>query len=845
MRNALFATVAQLLISVRYLILLNSFPVGFEPVATRHFLYFRLDVIPWRRDMPLLPTHLKISHFKLRMILPNISRWTICLLATGVTLTTGLRAQTPEIPDTPAAALPAKKMVREVQIISEGGASIDEGRIRANMATREGAAFENDFVERDIKNLYATGLVETVDITSVDVPGGVKVVVRIMGRGALGEVEFVGNTVYDAKKLRKEVEIKAGAPVDEAKLFAGATKIRELYAKKGFADVAVEYKTQPMATAGFVQVTYTISEGQKGIIHDIRFEGLTVLKPGQLRAKLQLKIKRVWHLFGKAGKLSNDMLQEDIRTVERAVQDQGYVYAKVVQVRREPIEGDKVDIVFVIEEGKQYNVSNVAVEGNTVFTLDELTPALTIEAGLPYSATAISDDEKMLGDYYGSRGYADARIDTSVIPAGADTVKILYRITEGEKSYIRKINIVGNTKTQDRVIRRELAFAPGEEFNTVRIEKSKSRLTNMGYFSAVDLRSNPTGTPGFKDIDISVAEQSTGSVNIGAGFSSIDSVVGFFSLTQTNFDITNWPNFTGAGQRFSLDVRLGDKRRDVSVSVVEPWFLGQRLSLGGDLFYRDLYYLSDVYDQLQFGGSVNLRKPLGEHAYAEIAYTLQQYEIHDVDEDASEAIKSEEGEYLESKIDINFAHDTRDSVFLTRKGHKIEVGTMIAGDFLGGDTDVYGFHADGSQFFSLPYDMIFSVEGSIRTVDTWGDGDRVPIFERLFLGGANNLRGFDYRDVGPKDEFGEPLGGRTSAYGTAELSFPIIEKIRGAVFYDVGFVSGDSYDWGGDFNSDVGIGLRLFLLPTGPIRLDFGIPVQSDEFNDSSGKFNFNIGYRF
>lgn len=781
-----------------------------------------------------------------RMTLPTYKRCTYALLMAGAVSLSGLPAHAQaQAPDTPQEALPAKKMVKSVEIISVGGAQIDENRIRANMATREGSAFEDDVVEQDVKNLYTTGLVESVEINTVDVAGGVRVVVRVTGRGAVGDISFVGNSVFDAEKLRKEVGITAGEPVDEAKLFTGATKIRELYGKRGFADVNVEYKTQPSATQGFVQVVYTVSEGQRGIIGDIRFEGVTALKEKEVRSKLKLKEKRAWHLWGKAGKLNNEDLQEDIRTVERAIQDQGYVYAKVVQVRREPVGEDRVDIVFVVDQGKQYNISGASLEGNSVFTVDELTPALSVQAGFPYSATDISNDEKMLGDYYGSRGYADARIDTSVIPDGADTVKVLYRITEGEKSYIRMINIEGNTKTQDHVIRRELTFAPGEEFNTLRIEKSKNRLQNMGYYSQVDMRNNPTGTPGYKDIDITVTEQSTGAINIGAGFSSIDSVVGFFSLTQTNFDITNWPNFTGGGQRFGLDVRLGDKRRDVSVNLVEPWFLGQRLSLGGELFYRDLYYLSDEYDQQVYGAALNLRKPIGEHAYAEVAYTIQNITIEDVSEDASDVIKAEEGEYLQSKLDFTLAHDTRDSVFITRKGHKVELGALLSGDFLGGDVDVYGFRFDAAQYVNLPFDMIFSVEGSVRTVDNWGGGDRVPIFERLFLGGANNLRGFDYREVGPKDADGEPIGGKTSAYASLELSFPIIEKIRGAVFYDVGMVSGDSFDWGGDVNSDVGIGLRLFFLPTGPIRLDFGVPVSSDEFNDSSGQFNFNIGYRF
>ena len=233
----------------------------------------------------------------------------------------------------------------------------------------------------------------------------------------------------------------------------------------------------------------------------------------------------------------------------------------------------------------------------------------------------------------------------------------------------------------------------------------------MGYFSQVDIRNNPTGTPGYKDIDISVTEQSTGSINVGVGFSSIDSFVGFFSLTQTNFDIRNWPNFTGAGQRFNLDVRYGDKRRDFSLSLVEPWFLGQRLSLGGELFYRDLYYLSDVYDQQNYGASINLRKPIGEHAYAELSYTAQNVKIHNLDDDVSAEILAEEGSFFESKFDLSFTHDTRDSVFLTRKGHKLTLAGLATA---GGDVDAYGGSIEAAQYFSLPYDLILSFEGAAK-----------------------------------------------------------------------------------------------------------------------------------
>ncbi len=518
---------------------------------------------------------------------------------------------------------------------------------------------------------------------------------------------------------------------------------------------------------------------------------------------------------------------------------------------------DRVNLTFVIDEGKRYTVSDVALEGNKIYTLQELTPALKTRRGHPYSATFISDDEKNIADYYGLRGYADAKVEGSVIPTGNDTVKIVYHITEGELIHIARVNISGNNHTKDAVIRREVAVAPGDEFNTVRVDATRNRLKQMGYFSQVDIRSNATGTPGYKDLDISVTEQSTGTLQLGAGFSSIDSLTGFINYTETNFDVTNWHGgFKGGGQRFFIGVQYGIDRRDAEISLTDPWFLGHHISVGGDLFYHDLFYLSDVYDERQYGFSIPVRKPIGEHSYAEIRYTIQDMEVDDISATASPQIQAEKGTFLESKLELTLAQDTRDSLFLTRTGHKIEVGGGMVGDWLGGDVDVYTLHANGSQYFNLPGDLILSFEGSVQNVHNWGSGNdgtspSPPIFERLFLGGANNLRGFKYRDVGPKDANGEPLGGDTSAYGTVELNFPIFgehdePKLRGAIFYDVGKVTGGPTPQdGGGLNSDFGVGLRIYLIPGVPIRVDVGFPLLHDNSNDHTAEFNFNLGYKF
>jgi outer membrane protein insertion porin family len=734
----------------------------------------------------------------------------------------------------------AQRIVKQVIVRFNGAASLSEARVRSQMSTREGEAYADENVEQDIRNLYASGSVDNVDIRSEDMAGGVRVIVTITGRGSVGEVVFRGNTIIDSSRLLKESEIKVGDPVDEARLIKAQSAIRSVYEKRGYGDVSVSYQTEPAGEKGFTRVTFLMSEGARGLVRNINFEGNKSYPASKLRSKMKLKEKALWRVWrGKSGKLGDDVISEDVKAVEKEYQAQGYVYAKVAEVRRVPVDSDYMDLVFVVSEGAKYEVGKVTIEGATVFTNDDLTKALKTVTNFPYSGTDIADDEKAIGDYYGSRGYADARVDTSILPAGQGKVNVVYRITEGSKSLVRKVNISGNENTQDQVIRRELPVVPGDDLNTVKMEAGRSRLNNLGYFSNIDIRANPTEQQGFKDIDINVTEKSTGSVNFGAGFSSIDSLVGFIDLTQTNFDIGGWPNFRGAGQRFNLGLRYGTRRRDFNLAFTEPWFLGRKLSFTTELFFRDQFFLSDFYDQQNFGGSFSFRKPLGEHSYAELTYTAQSVRIRNIDLEASEIIRREEGEFFQSKIDLSWVHDTRDNVFTTRTGHKVELGGLYSG--LGGDVDVYGINVSGSQFFLLPWDTIFSIEGSFRTVD--GSGT-VPIFERLFLGGANNLRGFQFREVGPKDELGEPIGGQTSAYASFEYTFPIVEKVRGAVFYDVGVVSGDSFDFGGDVNSNIGVGLRLFL-PIGPVRVDFGVPVQADEFNDSGGQFQFNVGYKF
>ncbi len=736
------------------------------------------------------------------------------------------------------------KIVRSVDVRSIGAGTIDKNRVLANMSLQPGTTYTQDKSDQDVKNLVASGIVANVNIIPEPAGAdGVRLTVIVEARTNLGEVVFLGNSSIPTKTLASEADLKLGTVVDEVKLQEAQRKVREAYEKKGFTDVDVRYQQEKAAETGFTRVTFYITEGQRSVLNDVRFEGNSVYTEKELVGLVKIGSRDWWRVWDLKKRVNAEQLEKDVLAIQDKYQNNGYMNARVTAVDRVPV-GDKVDVVFRVSEGESFTFSAVGIEGMTSFPKEELVPSLQSTAGETYSAAGVKADLRLIRDYYGSRGYADVMVTPRITRSGGGQLAITYVVTEGGIYYVRKINIDGNTKTKDEVIRREVAIAPGEVYSTTKQDVSKARLEDLGYFQRpVEFFPVDTDTPGYKDVNITVSEVSTGQVQIGAGFSSIDSLIGILELQQTNFDLMNWPSFTGDGQKFRTRIQYGLKRRDFQLEFSEPWFMDQRLAFGTELYYRDLLYLSDYYDQNVYGAAFSLARPLGEHGRIRAEYRVQNVGI-DVDDDASEILQTEDGDYLDSAVGLAYTYDTRSPLRgLTRKGHKFQIDGAVSG--LGGDVETYEFGLSGSKYFSLPWDTVFKVEGAFETVDNWG-GDSTPIFKRKFLGGANTLRGFDYRDVGPKDENGEPIGGKTSAYITAEYNFPLFWKLRGTVFADVGMVSSDVFDVGGDWNSDVGFGLQLWdVLPQGPIRVDIGFPISSDEYNDDGVQFNFNIGYQF
>lgn len=739
---------------------------------------------------------------------------------------------------------PAGPIVKSISIEYVGAESISRERVLANLKTKVGDPYSERLAEDDVRALFATGDVGNVRIFAQPEGDGVGVTVLLQGRATVDEILIEGASAIPVERLRKDLSFKVGDRLNEELVERSRQKMLENYQDRNFGGVEITTKVQTDERTGHSRVIYTVNEGTKQVIKRIEFVGNDSVLAKDLRKAMKTKTRNLLSIFNKSGRLVPSQLQDDRDAIRGVYQNRGYADAQVTDVQVSPLKGDGVELIFTISEGTQYSVKALNLSGIYVTNPDEVKAKLVMTDGSLYTPDGLTKDLKAIRDYYGTQGYIDANIVPEISPAGPGQVNVNYRIDEGAQSFVNLINIQGNTRTKDRVIRRELAVAPGDVFDTVLVDVSRQRLENLNYFSQVQTMPTDTMIPGRKDLNVIVEEKRTGSFNFGAGFSTIDSLVGFAELQQTNFDLFGWPNFVGGGQRFRIRGQYGIERADAVISFTEPWFLGQQLSLGTELFYRQATFLSPLYNQANYGGAVQLRKPFGQFLSANAEYKLEGIDIYDVDYDSPPQIWTEAGLYTRSAVSGGLTFDSRDNLFLTRRGTYLSLNGFVTGGGLGGDVQDYGISLDGSQHVLLPWDIIFLFRGQLASVDTWGGSDNVPLFDRLWLGGANNLRGFNFREVGPNVD-GDYYGGGSLGYMTLETTFPIISRVRGALFTDWGYVNVNPWDFNSSgYNADYGFGIRLDL-PIGPIRVDYGIPFATDGYNGSQGRIQFNIGYQF
>jgi outer membrane protein insertion porin family len=772
-------------------------------------------------------------------------------------------------PDAQAAG-PAENgpIVREIDIEYVGPKTVSKAVILSNMRTTVGQPYSANSVEEDVRNLYATGFFTNLVIKDEPLGDGVKVNVVVEPKPLVKEIVITGAGAIKESRVKKEIKSKIGDTLSEQQVSADADKIKDLYLNKGYSQAQVSYKIDTNEDFGRSVVSFIINEGDRAYVNEVDFVGNQSLTTKELRKIMKTRKKNLFSFINKSGLFKEDDFRQDLENLRDYYYSKGYIDMSVKDVKfTYPAKGQMV-VNITVFEGIQYTVGKIDFTGNTIFTKDELRlyrgfAVIRMKEGMvyaprPYTAPnkepnvelpTLDNDIKRLRDLYGTRGYIEMEVTPVRTPnVNSGKIDILYQIVENSQSYVEQIVIQGNNRTKDKVIRRELAVHPGEIYDSVRAEQSKKRLENLGYFEKVDISPQDTNVPNRKNMVVTVEEKRTGSVTFGAGFSSVDSLLGFVEISQGNFDLFNFPYFTGGGEKFRIRLQYGLERQDAEIEFKEPWFLEQQISLGYNIFYHNSTYLSTYYDQRNYGTSVSLARAFGPFWSGSVSYTLQEYDLYNFAQNSSPQLLMEQGSRSDSSITLGMTYDNRDNVLLTRRGMRADFTAELAGGPLWGQTNIYKLQASVKRYYSLPYDLIFLTAFSTGVADYYGDSQEVPLFDRFFLGGANTVRGFSNFDIGPIDINNQPLGGDTMAYSNLELTFPIIDRVRGAVWNDVGFLDARPFhytDAWEELNMAAGVGLRLNL-PIGPLRLDYGIPYKDQGWNHSkTGKFSFDVGYQF
>jgi outer membrane protein insertion porin family len=757
---------------------------------------------------------------------------------------------------TPAA--PTAPRVNSITVKFVGPANVSEQVVRANMQLQEGSTLEDSLIDRDIRFLYRTGQFEFIEFKRGSlVNGRIDLVVEVTPKFRVSTVDFEGNKAVKARRLAKEAKTKTNLPLDERQVKEDAEKIREYYQKSGYNQAKVEYRIERNRTTGLGRVIFAIDEGAKVRISRVEFDGNTVVSSRKLRKAMET---RSWNWFSwitGSGRYRDDEFETDLDKLRDLYREKGFLDVnisadKVLFTYPSP---SRLVITIPVVEGRQYKVGNITISGNTLHKTEVLLPLLKTKTGDIFAPSAIEKDQKTLEDFIGKDGYVDARVRIIRKPnLESGAIDVEYQYTEGDKFFVESIRIEGNTKTKSIVILRELALGPGEVFNTVRMNNSKLRLENTRFFEETNVSPESTNLPGRRNLKIAVKEGRTGNLSFGAGFSSLESAIVFAEVSQSNFDLFNRKSFfQGDGQKFRIRLQLGSRSSEATLNFEEPWLFERELALGFNLYRTSSDYYSNLYSETRLGAEVYLRKRLFELVEGRLGYTYEVVGIEDVDPVNAPFLVLEEGNRSVSKVTFKLLRDTRDRLFNTTRGNRAEITTELAGGPFAGETDYYRLEFRGAQYYPTfeTLNQVVSFIGRTGVIDNYGDSANVPYFDRMFLGGPGTLRGFEFRNVGPKaGPNNDPIGGKTYGFGSAEYSFEVVDPLRIAVFYDIGFVNADAYDFDTtNYNDNFGIGLRL-MIGGAPLSLDFGIPITSStnpdgSSNDDGLQFNFSFGTRF
>ena len=749
--------------------------------------------------------------------------------------------------------IPAMGEKRVVDIQIKGNYAISSATILNKLKLKPGDAFEESALNKELKRLYAMGFFSDVFVETEDLPEGVIVVFTVVEKPIIDNIEFRGNARLKSGRLTKKVTIQKGDLLDLNLISQDVAAIRGYYVEEGYSSVSVDYDIETEAETGRANVIFVIDEGMPSRVKTIKIEGNKNIPSGEL---LKLMATKTAWWFIRKGSFDEDQFQADLNRIKAYYRSKGFLDASVNSRRDYSEDGKDMYLTVVVSEGQKYLVGEITIQGDLVFTEEEIYKKIKMKPGDDFDYEKIKEDIEAVRSVYYDAGYMDAEVDLQhKYNASTGRMDMMYVITPHQIIYVGKINVLGNTKTKDKVVRRELRLYPGERYDGEKLKKSKERIYNLGFFEDVYFDTVPTSEPNVKDLNVTVKETKTGEFSFGGGYSSVDSFLGFVQIGQKNFDIMNFPRFTGSGQNLTIRAELGVSRSNYLVSWTDPWIFDYPYLFGFDFYRNEHKRYGDTgygYDETRTGGSLRLGKEITDYIGTSLIYNLEEVEIGNIPDNATNDLKKEEGKNWISRATWNIGLDTRDNKYSPTKGFNTGFSLENAGGFMGGDKDFIKGWLHGAYYQSILPSMlprvVLELKGRTGMVESYGDSDEVPIYERFFAGGATTIRGYEQRGVGPRDRgTNTALGGEAMVVGNVEVSFPIYKNlVKGAVFYDVGNVWADATKIfsGADYKQGTGVGLRV-KTPIGPVRLDYGYPLNRNYDDKREGQFYFSVSHGF
>jgi outer membrane protein insertion porin family len=722
----------------------------------------------------------------------------------------------------------------------DGIQRIEAETVRSYMRVNPGDPFDPIQLDKSLKNLFSTGLFADVTLRRE----GNTLVVSVVENPIINRVAFEGNDAIEDDALRSEILLRPRVVFTRTKAQQDAQRLLEIYRRSGRFAARVEPKVVVLEQ-NRVDLIFEIKEGPKTKIRTINFIGNRVFSDSDLRDEISSREEAFWRFFSAAETYDPDRLAFDQDLLRRFYLKEGYADFQVLSSVAELLDDrEGFFVTITVEEGKRYRFGKI----DLTTTLKDLDPEslrdeVLTEEGEWYNAELVEKTVDALIEKVGNLGFAfvDVRPRASV-DREARTIGLSYDVVEGPKVYVERIDIEGNVRTLDEVIRREFRLVEGDAFSNAKLRTSERRLENLGFFKTVEVKNERGSVPDRTVIKTEVEEQSTGDITFSAGFSSAVGPIGSIGIRERNL--------LGKGQDLRLGISLAGEESQLDLSFTEPYFLDRELAAGFDLFRVESDLDERAFDLVRTGGSVRAGFSYNENLRHVVRYTLENKEVSDVDEDASLLVQSEEGEFLVSSVAHELTYDTRDSRFDTHEGFVVRLSNQVAG--LGGDVFFLKSQLGGNYYFPLAERWTFRLGADTGFIIGLGEDTRIS--DRFYIGG-NTLRGFDFAGVGPRDlDSMDPIGGNQFWTGTAELSFPLglpeEYDVRGRLFVDVGA----NWDFDGDVagatieDSDaprvsVGTGVT-WNSPFGPIVIDLGFAVVKEDF-DETEVLNFSFGTSF